>query len=104
MTAFWATLLVGIGTYVSRASFVVGLAKRELPAPLRRALRNVGPAVLASLVASLLVGEAGLAGLAPSRQLAALGVAGLVAWRTRNVIFTLLGGMGAIWILNALLG
>jgi len=71
--------------------------------PVRRALRNVGPSVLAALVASLLVGDAGLAGLAPSRHIAALALAGFVAWRTRNVIWTLVTGMSAIWILNALI-
>jgi branched-subunit amino acid transport protein len=104
MTAFWATLIVGVGTYATRASFVVGLAKRDLPAPVTRALRNVGPAVLASLVGSLLVGDTGLGGLAPSREMAALALAGLVAWRSRNVIWTLLTGMCAIWIFNALVG
>lgn len=101
MTALLATLIVGVGTYFSRASFILTLADRDLPLFVKRAMRNVGPAVLAALVASLLVGDEGLAGLAPSPETISLLIAGGVAWKTRNVVTTLAAGMIAIWILNA---
>jgi branched-subunit amino acid transport protein len=92
--------VVGAATYAMRVVFLVTLADRELPAPALRAMRNVGPAVLAALVASLLVGEDGLAGLAPSPELGSLVVAGLVTWRTRNLVLALVAGMAALWLLQ----
>lgn len=102
MTALLATVIVGVGTYLSRASFILTLADRDLPLFLKRAMRNVGPAVLAALVASLLVGDEGLSGLAPSPETVSLVIAGGVAWKTRNVVATLVAGMISIWTLNAI--
>jgi len=93
-----AIVVVGLGTYATRASFIILLANRELPPLLRRAVRNVGPAVLAALVASLLVGDEGIAGLAPSVELASLVAGGGVAWRFKNVIAGLVFGMIVLWI------
>lgn len=98
MTYLFAIAVVGLGTYATRASFIILLANRDLPPLLQRAVRNVGPAVLAALVASLLVGEEGITGLAPSVELASLIAASLVAWKTRNVIAGLVVGMAALWI------
>ena len=103
MSDVLAVVVVGLGTYLTRASFILLLAGRELPPVLQRAVRNVGPAVLAALVASLLVGSDGIAGLAPSVELVALIASGLVAWRTKNVIAALGVGMVALWIGSALL-
>ncbi len=102
MTAFVVTLIVGLGTYLTRASFILTLADRTLPPVLLKAMRNVGPAVLSALVASLVVGTEGVAGLEVSPETVALAVAGIVAWRTKNVVITLVVGMVAIWILQAL--
>ena len=93
-----AIVLVGVGTYATRASFIILLANRELPHVLRRAVGNVGPAVLAALVASLLVGEEGITGLTPSAELGSLIAAGLVAWRFTNVIAGLVVGMVVLWV------
>ncbi len=103
MTIFWialiATVVVGVGTYLTRASFIVALADRELPARLRAALGYVAPAVLAALVVSLLLGgEEGVSvGWEP---IAALAVGGLVGWRTRSLPWVLVAGMGTLWALQ----
>lgn len=93
-----AVIVVGVGTYATRSSFILLLANRTLPPLLQRAVRNVGPAVLAALVATLLVGERGVAGLAPSIELLALTLACLASWRTKSVIPGLVVGMAALWI------
>ena len=98
MTDLAAVLIVGVGTYATRASFIILLADRTLPPLLQRAVRNVGPAVLAALVASLLVGEEGITGLTPSVELASLAAASVVAWRWKNVIAGLTVGMAVLWI------
>ncbi len=98
MTDLFAVLVVGVGTYATRASFIILLADQSLPPLLQRAVRNVGPAVLSALVASLLVGEKGITGLTPSVELASLAAASLVAWRWKNVIAGLVVGMAVLWI------
>ena len=95
------TLFVGLGTYLSRASFILLLGNRAVPERVEKALRNVGPAVLAGLVASLLVGGDGFSGLRPSPELVALVAATLIAWRTRNMTWTLVSGMAIVWVLGA---
>lgn len=103
MSLFWvtlvATVVVGAGTYLTRASFIVALANRELPPNLRTALQFVAPAVLAALVVSLLFGGEGGSdsGLA---EVVALGVGGLVGWRTKSLVWVLVAGMVTLWLLD----
>lgn len=104
MTDLVAVVVVGLGTYATRASFIILLADRTLPPVLQRAVRNVGPAVLSALVASLLVGEEGITGLIPSVELASLASASVVAWRWKNVIAGLAVGMVVLWIGTAFAG
>lgn len=104
MSVFWigliATVVVGIGTYLTRASFILALADRDLPPNVRSALQFVAPAVLASLVISLLLdGEGGAVGWP---QIGALAVGGLAGWKTRSLVWVLVAGMGTLWILEAL--
>lgn len=91
-------LIVGAITYAMRASVIVALAGRTIPVPVERALRNVGPAVLAALAINLAAGGEGGPDLAVA-EAAALVVAGGVAWWRRNVIWTLLAGMATLWLL-----
>lgn len=102
MTPLLVVVLVGAGTYFSRSVFIVALAQRTLPEGFERAMRNVGPAVLAALVAALLVGSDGVSALAPSPETGALVVAGLVAMWRKNVMLVLAVGMMTFWILGAL--
>lgn len=97
MTTFLAVVLTGIGTYVTRAVFIVALADRRLPARLEHALEFVGPAVLAALVVTLLVDETGRV-VAGVPEVAALAVGSLLAWRTRNLLVTVAVGMAVFWI------
>ncbi|MDJ0771784.1 MAG: AzlD domain-containing protein [Ilumatobacter sp.] len=93
---------VAVMTYVMRAIGILALAGRRLPLVVERALRNVGPAVLAALTVSLAAGGEG----GPDLELAeaaSLIVAGGVAWWRRNIIWTLLAGMVTLWVLTALL-
>ncbi|MFP5332141.1 MAG: AzlD domain-containing protein [Acidimicrobiia bacterium] len=54
MSAWVAFAVAGAGTYLLRGLFVFAIGDRPLPPAAMRALRNIGPAVLAALTASLL--------------------------------------------------
>ena len=89
-------------TYGLRASFLVG-ARHPLPTSWLRVLRFVPPAVLAALVAPALVGSGNLTTSGTLAELLAAGLAAVVAWRTQNVLLTVLTGMVALWVLQVVL-
>ena len=102
----WAAVVViGIGTYLTRLSFIGAFGEREMPAWLERPLRYVAPAVLGAIVLPAVVMPSGVIDFAPSsnpRFVAGL-VAMAVAIRFRNVTLVIAVGMGALWILDAVL-
>ena len=103
MSAAWVTvLLAGAGTFAMRASFLA-LAHRLVHVPPRahRVLRQIPPAALAALVLPALLRPEGHLDLWQPRLAAGI-LAALVAWRTRSVALTLLVGVGALLLIQAL--
>ena len=96
-------LALALGTFSLRLSFIFLFGKIEMPDWLRRALRFVPASVLAALVLPALTYPAGTLDLTLGnvRLLAGIGGA-LVAWRTKNVLWTIAVGMVLFWILQAL--
>ena len=101
----WAVMFFGgLLTYLIRLSFIWVFARLAVPRLLRQSLRFVPPAVLSVIVFQELLLRDGrlVIGLDNTRLLAGL-LAILVAWRTRNPLLTILSGMAALLILNAVL-
>ena len=96
-------LAIGLGTFSMRFSFIYLFGRITMPEWLRRALKYVPAAVLAALVFPALTHPAGTLDISLNnlRLLAGLGGA-IVAWKTRNVLWTLITGMTLLWILQAL--
>ncbi|OQY32078.1 MAG: branched-chain amino acid transport [Anaerolineaceae bacterium 4572_5.2] len=96
-------LALALGTFALRYSFIYLFGKVDMPNWLRNALRFVPASVLAALVAPALTYPNGALDLTLNniRLLAGIGGA-LVAWRTKNVLWTILVGMILFWILQAL--
>jgi branched-subunit amino acid transport protein len=96
-------LLAGMGliTYAIRAVPILLMERVTLPPLVMRGLRFVPPAVLSAVVLPELVRTNGTLNLSPAnpRLLAGL-LAAAVAWRTRNVLLTILAGMLALWALQ----
>jgi branched-subunit amino acid transport protein len=86
-------------TYLTRYTMIAMLG-RELPAPLARWLRHVPVAVLAALIAPAALAPEG--GLEFGQHAWAAAVGALVAWRTRSVWMTIVGGIVAFWVLQAI--
>jgi branched-subunit amino acid transport protein len=108
MTAYstatvWTVLgVIGLGTLLLRVSFIALLGRVEdIPPLTMRILRLIPAAVLAAIVAPALTHSAGPFDIATDRFVAGV-VAAVVAWRTRNVLATLVVGMGVLWGLDAL--
>jgi branched-subunit amino acid transport protein len=94
--------LVAVGTLAMRASMVTLLADVTIPTRAEQALSLVAPAVLAGLVAQTLFLDHGELRPFGTWYLAAA-VAAVVAWRTRSFGWTLLAGMGSVWLFEAVI-
>lgn len=101
MSALVAFVVVGLGTYASRAIFILALANRRIPDPVLVALQFVAPAVLSALVVALLIDDDGSVAIGIP-ELTAFALGAVIAHRTRNHIYTLVVGMGVFWIVRAL--
>jgi branched-subunit amino acid transport protein len=105
-------IIIGMGvvTYAIRLVPLLLLGRITLPPLILQALRYVPVAVLSAIAVPELLQPAGTPGapllflsLANYRLLAGV-VAILLAWRTRNVLLTIAGGMATLWLLNWLAG
>ena len=96
-------IAMAAGTFALRFSFIYLFGKVEMPDWLRDALKFVPASVLAALVFPALTYPNGTLDLTLNNihLLAGLGGA-LVAWRTKNVMWTIIVGMVLFWILQAL--
>lgn len=100
MSALAAVVVVGIGTYATRAVFIVVLAKRKISDATVRALEMVGPATLASLIVAMLIEDGQVQAGWP--EVAGLTAAALTGWKIRNLMAMLTVGMVTYWVVRAL--
>ena len=104
MTIWLIMIGLAIGTFLIRISFILFLGKREVPALLAKSLRFIPASILSALVVpQILTRDNALQISVANPQLIAGIVAGIVAWRTKNVLFTILSGMAVLWILQAVI-
>jgi branched-subunit amino acid transport protein len=100
----WLTIVgMGMITYAIRLSMIVMSGQIQLSDQLQRALRYVPPAVLSAIILPEMVQPGGTLDLSlgNERLLAGL-IAIVVAWFTKNMIWTVAIGMIALWILQAI--
>jgi branched-subunit amino acid transport protein len=105
MSIWLVMLIAGLLTYATRLSFILLLERIQVPEWFRRGLRFVPVAVLSAIILPELTSPNGSLFISwRNPQLLAGAVAILVAWRTRNVILTIVAGMGALLIFQIVLG
>jgi branched-subunit amino acid transport protein len=100
----WITIIAaGLLTYITRLSPIISYGKFEMPNQLERALRFVPVAVLTAIFLPELVyiQDELLLSFRNPRLLAGL-LAIIVAWRTKNVMYTIVIGMLTLWGLQYL--
>jgi branched-subunit amino acid transport protein len=102
MTVALAILLTGLGTYLSRALFIVALARRRFPPLALRALEYVAPAVMGALIVTLLTSPEGEV-MIGWPEFIGLASAAIVVRLTRNHVWTLLAALGSFWLTSWLL-
>ena len=89
------------GTFALRYSFIYLFGKFDVPVWLQKGLRFVPASVLAALVFPALLYPNGSFDLSLNNVHLLAGIGGgLVAWKTKNVLWTLIVGMGLFWMLQ----
>lgn len=101
MNIWLIIVIIGLGTYLIRLSFIGVLGKVGVPSYVERPLRFVAPAVLAAIALPQLVAPAGSVDIGfGNLRLVAGVVAIMVAWKTRSMGPTIVAGMVTLWLLD----
>ncbi len=100
MIAYLVMFLAGVGTYLARSSFILAVGERRMPDAVERALRNIGPAVLAALTASLLTSDGLGEYLTDVPEVIATGVGVGVAWWRRSFVAAFVAAIAVLWVLR----
>ncbi|HRE46094.1 MAG TPA: AzlD domain-containing protein [Aggregatilineales bacterium] len=92
-------------TFVSRYPVLAMVGRMPLPMWALRALKFVPPAVLTAIIVPFITLKNGdLALRVDNSYLIAGVVAALIAFRTKNLLLTIIGGMITLWVWRLLLG
>jgi len=102
----WVIMIIaGLLTFATRLSFIFLLDRIKVPDWFRRGLRFVPMAVLSAIILPELTSPNGTLFLSwRNPQMLAGMVAILVAWKTKNVLLTILAGLVALVAFQLLLG
>ena len=99
-------LILGMAlvTFAVRYPVLVLVSKIPLPDRVFRALRYVPPAVLAAIIVpAVLMPDGQTVNFAPSNSALIAGIiAGVIAWRTKNLLLTIVLGMAIFLIWRAI--
>lgn len=107
MTTNEVILILGMAivTFGVRYPVLALVGKMELPPAVIRGLKYVPPAVLTAIVfPAVLLQDGELAIRVDNAYLIAAIASILIAWRTRNLLWTIVLGMGVFFLWRALMG
>ncbi len=94
-------IIIGLLTYAIRLSFILFFSRMDIPSLLQRAFRFVPIAVLSAIIVPALFLPKGVLALSLSNARLLAGIIAIgVAWKTKNVLITLIVGMGALYVLQ----
>jgi branched-subunit amino acid transport protein len=102
----WLIILgMTIVTFLPRYGVLALLGRVELPKPIFRALKFVPPAVLSAIIVPALLLKDDKIYIALDNSYLVAGIfSGVIAWRTRNLLLTIVLGMAALLIYRAIIG
>ena len=95
----WLAIIIsGLFTFLTRFSFIGGLAGRPLPATVRAMLGYVTTAVLTAIIASEVLVINDHFTIMNNPQIPAFLLAAIIALIFRNIVLTIVTGLLALWI------
>jgi len=105
LSEFFLVAGMALVTFAARYPVLAFFGRLNPPPYVLQALKFVPPAVLTALIVpSVLLPEGELAVQLQNAALVAGVLAALIAWRTRNLLLTIVLGMAAFWLWRALIG
>jgi branched-subunit amino acid transport protein len=105
MSLWLVMLFAGLLTFGTRLSFILLLDRIKVPDWFRRGLRFVPAAVLSAIILPELATRNTALDLSlRNPQLYAGALAIMVAWKTKNVLLTIVAGMAALLVVKVVLG
>lgn len=96
-------LILGLCTLAERYSFLIFLGDWKMPALMVKALRYVPVVVLFALASPAILRTDNMIDISLNPKIIAGIVAVLIAWRTRSILYTIVGGMAIFWLSRWLL-
>ncbi|MEX2356297.1 MAG: AzlD domain-containing protein [Thermaerobacterales bacterium] len=105
LSIWWLIAAMSLITFSLRLVFIGLEGRLAMPEWALRMLRFVPAAVLPALIVPALVMPAGTVDFSLQNQHLVSGIiAAAVAWRTHNVVLTIVAGVSALWLLERLAG
>ena len=101
-TIWTIIIILGVGTFLIRFSFLGLVGDRKMPDWVLRHLRYTPVAVLPGLVAPLVFWPAATDGATDAPRLAAASITVLIGWWTKNVIWAVFAGALTLYGLQTL--
>ena len=100
-TLWLIIILMGVGTFSMRYSFIYLFGKMTITPALERTLRFVPHAVLSALVVpAIIYADHASEFTWHNDKLPAGVIAAVVSYKTGNMLLTILSGMAALWLLK----
>jgi branched-subunit amino acid transport protein len=92
---------MGAITYALRLSMIALLGRTQVPPAVLRGLRYVPAAVFSALIAPAMARPEGPVWLSPANPYLLAGLlAAIVAWRSKNMVLTIVLGTAALWLVR----
>lgn len=95
--------ILGLFILLERYSFLIFLSDRKMPALALKALRYAPVTVLFAIVIPSVLRTDGAIDISLNPKIIATIVAIFISWRSRNILYTIAGGMIVFWLSRWLL-
>lgn len=105
LSEFFLVAGMALVTFAARYPVLAFFGRLNPPQYVLQALKFVPPAVLTAIIVPSVLLPEGQLDVQPQNAFLVAGIlAALIAWRTKNLLLTILLGMAAFWLWRALLG
>lgn len=95
---------MAVATFITRYPMLLLVSKIELPEKIKSAFKFVPIAVLSAIIAPLIFLQNGQPAISLENPFLLAGIVSiLVAWRSSNLLLTILLGMASLWLFQAII-
>lgn len=103
-STFWIVIsVISVATIIMRGSFILTAGRFKLSDKFTDILKFIPASVLAALVAPAIFYHEGMVDALQGKERLVAGIiALLIAYKTRNIFFTILTGMGTLYLMQYL--